>query len=187
MDIDERRGVKIAIGLISASFAVVAFSSADVNLDYIAALKFGSPITLYGVTLLLYERWLWRPARRIGISQVPDFSGTWRGAGRSSHAATEFDAEIEIAQTWSKISIVGRFGRSESQSSGFAFIRSRGMEAVLIHTYLNRPMEAGEGLHIHEGTAELTLRKDGSMNGTYYTGRDRATHGTFTLTRVSNP
>ena len=142
--------------------------------------------TLYGVTLILYERWLWHPARRIGISQVPDFSGTWRGSGRSSHGGTEFDAEIEIAQTWSKISIVGRFGRSESQSSGFAFIRSRGMEAVLIHTYLNRPMEAGEGLHIHEGTAELTLRKDGSMNGTYYTGRDRATHGTFTLKRVSN-
>ena len=184
-DIDEGRWVKIGIGLVSTTLAVIVFSSYDANLDFVTALRFGSPVTLYGALLWLYERWLWRAARRIGISHVPDLSGTWRGTGVSSHKETEFDVRLVIAQTWSKISIVGRFGQSESESTGFALIRARGSDAVLTHTYRNRPTDAEEDMQMHEGTAELTLREDGAMDGIYYTGRGRKTHGTLTLRRVS--
>ena len=98
---------------------------------------------------------------------------------------TEFDVRLAIQQTWSKMSIVGRFGQSESESTGFAFVRVRGSEAVLIHTYRNRPTDASEDMQMHEGTAELTLRADGTMDGIYYTGRGRKTHGTLTLRRAS--
>ena len=184
-DTGEVAWTKLTIGLVSAGVSIFVFWLVDVGIGYLAALRFGAPVTLYGGLLFAYDRWIWLQAHRIGVSRVPDLSGTWRGTGLSSHMQTEFDVRLAIQQTWSKMSIVGRFGQSESESTGFAFVRVRGSEAVLIHTYRNRPTDASEDMQMHEGTAELTLRADGTMDGIYYTGRGRKTHGTLTLRRAS--
>ena len=183
-DSSEMAWTKFTIGLLSALSSVLGFWLIDINFGYLAALRFGAPVTLYGGLLLIYERCLWRVARRIGLSRVPDFAGTWRGTGVSSHASETFAAEFTIAQSWTRISIVGRFGQSESESGGFAFIRHRGPDAVLVHTYQNRPTTvSNDSLEMHEGTAELVLGPDGALRGRYYTGRGRGTQGTLNLTR----
>lgn len=183
-DTGEVGWTKFAIGLLSAVLSVIILYLVDIDLGFFAALRFGIPVTMYGGLLFVYERWLWRAVRPIGFPLVPDFAGTWCGTGVSSHECETFSVELTIAQSWTRISIAGRFGESESESEGFAFIRRRGPDAVLVHTYRNRPTTGSStSMEMHEGTAELTLGRDGELRGRYYTGRGRGTQGTLSLTR----
>ena len=54
---------------------------------------------------------------------------------------------------------------------------------VVSYEYLNEPLsEAVGSMHTHRGSARLTLSEDGmSLDGDYYTGRDRTNYGSLSL------
>lgn len=133
-------------------------------------------------------RYAWRVTylRSLGIVGVPDLNGEWQGYVRSS--ATEFkdthNATLRIAQQWSTISVTLETEQSHSWSTS-AILRSQGVEcAELTYTYVNEPKaHAGSTMHAHRGTA--TLKLDGSsLEGEYYTGRDREAYGTIKVNRL---
>ncbi len=58
-------------------------------------------------------------------------------------------------------------------------------ETILIYEYVSEPNPgAVETLHIHYGTARVTLNDD-NLEGEYYTGRGRLNIGTIRLHRKS--
>ncbi len=59
---------------------------------------------------------------------------------------------------------------------------------MLDYEYVNEPnAHAVEGMHMHRGTARLVLSEDGRvLEGEYYTGRDRKSHGTLRLEKQTS-
>lgn len=70
-----------------------------------------------------------------------------------------------------------------------AIIVEEAGDAVLNYEYANEPRaHAIDGMHAHRGTARLRLNCESQvLEGEYYTGRDRKSHGTLRLERLAPP
>lgn len=125
--------------------------------------------------------------RKIGLVKVPDINGTWTGSVHPSGGAYAYEhpATVEIAQNWRGICIRLRTNGSRSHSVIGAVIAEEAGGAVITYEYVNEPnAHAIEGMHMHRGMARLVLTGDGQvLEGEYYTGRDRKSHGTLRLER----
>lgn len=141
----------------------------------------------------LFDSNLWNRSlsRKLGVNCTPDFSGDWSGEIHSSHDqfTKQTPVTLRIEQTASHISLVLTSEKSRSESClAMIFTKSPDNGATIQYAYLNRPANtAVRSMHAHEGTATLSLSKDGeSLTGSYYTGRDRENHGTLTLRKIDN-
>lgn len=147
-----------------------------------------SPVGFLALAYAAFDRWIWRWRlwRRLGLVSVPDLSGTWKGSVTSSHeSGSEASATVRISQTWTSIGIALETSRSTSRSLTAAVLTKDPTGDRLIYEYLNEPRAtAEESMQTHRGTAVLAIR-DERLEGDYYTGRGRTTHGTLSLTRHS--
>jgi len=149
-----------------------------------------SVIGFYGMLYTIFDKYLWRwhILRTIGVVKVPDLNGTWEGHLASSfdeHAARQ-DATIKIFQSWAQISIILETNYSKSHSLIAAIITENPIGVVLSYEYLNEPVpNAKQTMHTHRGTGRLTIQANGNtLEGEYYTGRDRQNFGILRFERV---
>ena len=191
-DSPKRTKTIAGLGIMSAGL-VIGFSSLFRGLPVEVLIP--SPFALFGVLYWLMDNhaWRWPLVQRLGIVKVPDLSGDWTGTLRSSFDdhATAHPVRINIKQTWSRLCV--RFRANDSGGSGShsiaATLLTEGPQGVtLVYVYKNEPdAEAIYLMHPHDGTASLSLRDDGALAGSYYSGRGRGNHGSITLSRVAKP
>lgn len=147
----------------------------------------------YGLIYVAFDKLVWKlPAvRTVGLVKVPDLNGTWTGTINPSGGqhAFEHPVSMEIAQTWRDLCVRLRTDNSGSRSLIGALIIEEAGEAVLNYEYINEPTaHAVDSMHMHRGTARLRLTGDGELlEGEYYTGRDRKSHGTLRVSRQLLP
>jgi hypothetical protein len=132
-------------------------------------------ITLAGLLLFVYERYLWRFNP---FESIPKLYGQYTGTIESTSDGICRDAEINIHQTLLTIYINQTTKESRSQSVNASIIDQNG-EKCLIYTYLNKPNAlVRERSSIHYGTASLCI-EDISLVGDYFT--DRKTTGVMSF------
>lgn len=193
---DEKRiNVMKYIGLISVLLTSVFVTIINWLVDYINKLSYIdliSPISIiaiFGFVFLLvfylFDRYLWKISKAgLKLSKIPNLNGVWKGKIQTNYVeGMEIDADVEIKQTWSSISIVLKTKNSKS-SSEVAFIATS--KSQLIYHYFNQPSNISDkNLHKHYGTVFLDLEGNDNLNGFYFTDRDRKTQGNICLNRTS--
>lgn len=152
-----------------------------------------SVIGVYALIYQVFDRWLWRTAavQRSGLTEVPDLSGTYDGElistfKDSSGNNVVIDISLVIQQTWTNMSVemAVTSGTSTSRSiSAVGSISQDGTAARLIYLYQNKvnPGLADDDMHDHEGAADLRIKRDGTLEGSYFNSRSRS--GTIQATR----
>ena len=143
---------------------------------------------LFGASHWAFDNWFWRwPFLRVlRLTSVPNLRGTWTGTIASSYTGFEKKqpVTVTIEQTWTKI--VVRLNAAESRSwSLTASILTNAPEGFML-TYLfdNEPeAESVRAMERFRGTTVLVSNIPDRLEGYYYTGRGRETHGSIKLCR----
>jgi hypothetical protein len=149
-----------------------------------------SVVGFYGVFYNIFDKYLWRVPilQRIGLVKVPDLNGTWKGDIVSSFdaQATKHDVTVEIRQSWARISINVGTQNSKSHSLTAAILTENQNTIMISYEYLNEPRpNAKTTMHTHRGTTRLTLASDSqTLEGDYYSGRDRQNFGVLSIRRL---
>ena len=185
----------IAAAAIGATFIVSHF----LDRHQIAFPWWASPpidtMAFYGLFYGVFDRliWKWPFIHRVRITRIPDLSGTWYGEvcpaetnGVSGGLGVKRDITVRIKQTWTRLRIRGETPLSKSHSISGHLITAD--ESSLSYEYLNEPTAlAPSTMHAHRGTARLSIDGRGkTLEGEYYSGRDRQSIGTIRLTRRGN-
>jgi hypothetical protein len=151
-----------------------------------------SVIALYGACYKLYDEWFWTWAllRKLGVARHPNLSGQWDGELTSSFdsGAKRVPATISVKQTWTHICVHLKTATSQSYSTAAAIAISQPTGPTLTYQYFNEPKASPNttGMHIHRGTAwQVFIEANGleTLDGEYYTGRDRGNYGSLTFRR----
>jgi hypothetical protein len=172
-----------AVASVAGAYAISAGVGAiKLHLPWWLALP--TPMALYLIIRSAFARYAWRMKifRRLGIVKIPDLNGTYKGHLWSSHDATDKHlCTLVISQTWTDISIQGKFPKSTS----FNMVTGISVEGTaaprLTYEYWNEPSsDAPESMHAHRGTIWLDIIFDErtiDLKGDYYTGRGRENIG----------
>lgn len=197
-DSGERRWIIVWLLVLAVITSPFMTSGLNAGLAYFewklpSVLESPSPLFIFGVLVLVFERWLWRipGLRSLGIVKTPDLNGTWTGTLRSSHdeLATEYPVTIAIDQEWLRMRVVFRTETSASHSTMAGVFVDDPLGTVLAYEYLNEPApDTTDTMTIHRGTARLVLHEgEGqvSLEGRYYTSEPRMMYGTIHVVRTS--
>ena len=148
------------------------------------------PVFLLFVLLLwLFDTKLWRIEIFRHVFLLPDLNGKWSCAGKTrlkngTQANYEWSAEIEIVQSWTRMSVSVVAGQSTSESIAASICHLPGRGYQLLYNYRNHPKAGESELQIHYGAAELLFDETcGHGEGHYFTDQHRSTVGTMALTR----
>jgi hypothetical protein len=145
----------------------------------------------YALFLFIFDRhiWKWQFLGRINVVKTPNINGSYSGTLLSSYDnfTKPIVIDVDIIQTWTKISIVLRTETSSSRST-VASIMTNKEPNVLSYQYLNVPKQnAAPTMHMHTGTAVIDIENDcKSLVGGFYSSRDRQTRGQFTLKKTAS-
>ncbi len=189
--IDSRERILVVRILFMASALVSGTSAALIPSDLFSMrwlLPLPSIALVFVVSNWAFDNWLWRWRflRLLRLISVPVLRGEWAGTIVSSHL--DFDKEqsvtVAIEQTWTKIAV--RLNAAESRSwSITASVLTKAPEGLVL-TYLfdNEPKADAAGtMQRFRGTAVLFRTAADQIEGYYYTGRGRETHGSVKLSR----
>ena len=189
--IDSRERVFVVRTLFMASAIVAAVSAVLIPPD-LTPMRWLLPIPsialVFGVSYWVFDNWLWRWRflRVMRLISVPDLRGAWTGTIASSYTGFEKTQQVsvKIEQTWTKM--VVRLNAEESRSwSVTASVLTNAPEGLVL-TYLfdNEPKaESVMTMQRFSGTTVLTRTAPDRLEGHYYTGRGRETHGSIKLLR----
>jgi SMODS-associating 2TM, beta-strand rich effector domain len=166
----------IALAWVSSRILAVMHISVPWWLDAPSSLAF------YGALYSLFDRYLWRNSlvSKLGLVRIPNLAGQWDGYLVSSFDGHEkrHHLMISIFQSWTHIAIFLTTTTSVSRSCA-AVIQIDDPEGIsLTYQYQNQPLaDAMKTMHMHYGTAMLTVSNGNCLVGDYYAGRDRRTFG----------
>ena len=148
-------------------------------------------IGIFGVLYSLFNKfiWKWRLLKKIGIVQIPDLNGKWKGEFCSSYHNFEesFPVVLIIEQTWSKICIKGKFNHSKSSSNTASLKINDGGGIKLLYSYYNDkdPQYYKISTSNHRGYTSLEINED-SMEGNYFNDpTNNENHGKLILWKRS--
>ena len=189
--IDSRERVLVVRILFMASALVSAVAAMLIPSDLIPMrwlLPIPSIALVFGVSHWAFDNWIWRWwfLRAMRLISVPDLRGEWMGMIASSYSGFERSQQVRVTieQTWTKMAV--RLNASESRSwSVTASVLTNSPEGLVL-TYLfdNEPIAESAGtMQRFRGTAVLARTDPGTLDGYYYSGRGRETHGTLKLSR----
>lgn len=189
--IDSRERVFVVRILFMASALVSGVAAMLIPSDLIPMrwlLPIPSIPLVFGVSYWAFDNWLWRWRflRTMRLISVPDLRGAWAGTIASSYHQFENcqPVNVTIEQTWTRMAV--RLNAAESRSwSVTASVLTNAPEGVVL-TYLfdNAPeAEAASTMQRFRGTTVLVSADPGRLEGYYYTGRGRGTHGSLRLLR----
>jgi len=188
-DSDEKKLVLLILALLSVFatwllYELITLASTVTGLSAPWWLEIPSVLTFYGLFYEFFDRWLWKKTifRRIGLVNIPNLNGKWKGFVKTSHDEFkgELEASLKIFQTWTQIAIF-QDTKTSKGSSFVATIQTKDPDGIrLFFMYRNMPeIDADPNLHQHTGSAQLVLTPDEKiLSGDYYNcGRDRLTWG----------
>ena len=75
----------------------------------------GTP-TLFGIIYWIYSNFVWKIPLLIKIHGIPNLNGKWVGTLKSSYNDNTISMEMEVRQTWNKISFCSMFPDTDSKS-----------------------------------------------------------------------
>lgn len=145
--------------------------------------------SLAGTFAVLYRAfdryaWRWRWLHKLGVVKVSDVSGTYAGKLVSTYQdpagkPVERDITLDIAQTWTRLSVFMTVisGSSSSTSiSAHGSVTHDGSATCLAYTYRNKvnPAVADADMGDHDGAADLRIDDNGRLSGRYFNSRPRA-------------
>ena len=193
-DSDERRVVPLFLALVAISLAWLSSKLLQVtHLTVPWWVDAPSLMAFYGALYALFDRYLWKNefVCKLGLVKIPNLAGCWRGYLISSFDghSKRHNLVINIFQTWTQLAVFLATTTSISRSCA-AVIQVGDPEGVaLIYQYQNQPLaDATRTMHMHFGTAMLSVSNGGCLVGDYYSGRDRRTFGRICCRRqVANP
>lgn len=168
---------------------IVGYSVQAINTVLGLTLAGVSSISLFGLLYWLFDTavWRWRLARR--YLMVPDLNGEWECNGKTEFKNGEarhydWQGTITIRQSWSRMSVVLKSGKSRSESLAASLRRRGADEYELIYYYDNEPEVGQPELYRHTGVCRLTFdRAETSAEGKYFSDQDRMTAGNMSLAR----
>lgn len=198
IDSDERTKIPLYLAVLSLILTALLYSILSIinfkmpwQLEplYLSA---PSALAIYFIVSELFDKycWNWVIFQKIGLIKTPDLNGCWVGKVASSHDdhTQSYDVKVEICQQWLTINIVlnTQFSMSHSFMAGILLNDPHGI--TLHYHYINEPSsDAVSTMHSHRGTTWLIFNKTtNSLEGEYYTGRDRRTIGIIKLIRENN-
>lgn len=134
-----------------------------------------SPLVVYAVIFLLFDKylWKWKIFRILRIVFCPNLNGRWEGFQRSFYKKegknVEITACLEIKQNFSSVCVKGYYKKSNSDSVIATFKELNG-QIYLYYTYDNDPNSLKAGtMQSHKGTAKMKLLpKENKLQGLYW-------------------
>lgn len=134
-----------------------------------------SPIAVYGVLYILFDRyfWKWEIFRQFGIVWFPNINGRWKGNQISSYKENgknvEVEGRLEIIQTFSKVCVRAYYTKSESESVAASFTECND-QVYLFYTYDNDPSSLKTGtMQRHKGSGKIRkLPAENKIKGCYW-------------------
>ena len=189
--LDSRERVFVVRILFMASALVAGIAAALIPADLIPMrwlLPIPSIALVFGVSYWAFDNWFWRLRflRDLRLVSVPDLRGTWTGSIASSYTRYEKTqpVTVTIEQTWTKIVVRLNAAESRSWSITASVLTNAPQGLVLTYLFDNDP-EAGsvETMQRFRGTTVLVSAAPDRLEGHYYTGRGRETHGSIKLCR----
>lgn len=146
---------------------------------------------IYALLFYFFDNFLWKNIlfKKLGIIIADDLNGKWAGTIQSSYNnfKSNIYAELNITQSATQLKICGVFGESKSISIQESFGKSEiDNKVALFYFYRNEPnYDAANSMVTHDGSAKLVYNKeDDSLNGYYYSGKERNNYGTINVKRV---
>ena len=178
------------LALLSAAISVVIGGlAARIQSAWGFSVGGASAMTVFGILYFIFEQWLWRVGILRRLLLVPNLNGNWKCVGKTvkkdgQDAALDWEGNIRITQSWSRISIVLTTAQSSSRSIAASLYNYPGEGYRLIFHYENAPRADQPALVRHSGLCDLMFSEnlDGA-DGNYFTGKDRLTVGTMHLTK----
>ena len=143
---------------------------------------------VFGVSYWAFDNWLWRCRflRVLRLTSVPDLRGTWTGTIASSYTGFEKTqpVKVTIEQTWTKMVVRLNAAESRSWSITASVLTNSPEGLVLTYLFDNNPeAESVRTMQRFRGTTVLVSTAPDQLEGHYYTGRGRETHGSIKLCR----
>ena len=200
----------LTIGVGALVNAFVGFVTSD--RPWLAALvAVPSPVTVFAVFYFLYDRWIWKWPIPMVSSGIPNLTGRWEGRvtfedlseatmrrwlPRKRSPSPSFDCQVQIMQTWTRISIdfYGMTGSEYRTHSSviMAALNTMDYEGGLRYEYAVAPLMDTEGQPLTIGTAHLLIdpRDGDKLRGDYHNrpvkecGKFVEHHGSYWIRRV---
>jgi hypothetical protein len=143
----------------------------------------------YGILNYFFDEyiWKWDKLRKIRFLNTPNLNGTWEGGVSSSYDnhTQKRNVLVTIKQSLTKMEICLNSDQSRGHSINATLLLDDVGSRALRYEYLNEPKNAApETMHMHRGTSRLILIDDNTLDGDYYTGRDRVQRGLVILKRI---
>lgn len=190
--IDSRERVLVARILFTASAVVAGFAAVLIPSDLFPMqwlLPVPSIVLVFGVSYWAFDNWLWRLRflRTMRLISVPYLRGAWTGTVASSYSGFEKTQQVTVTieQTWTKMAVRLNAGESRSWSVTASVLANAPEGLVLTYLFDNEPKaESVSTMQRFRGTSVLTGTDSGQLEGHYYTGRGRGTHGSLKLRRL---
>ena len=190
--IDSRERVFVVRILFMASALLAGVTAALIPSDLLPMrwlLPIPSIALVFGVSYWAFDNWLWRCRflRVLRVISVPDLRGTWTGTIASSYTGFEKTppVTVTIEQTWTKIVVRLNAAESRSWSLTASILTNSPEGLVLTYLFDNQPeAESARTMEKFRGTTVLARIAADRLEGYYYTGRGRGTHGSIKLRRT---
>ncbi|MGE0558097.1 MAG: hypothetical protein AB7E73_04345 [Burkholderiales bacterium] len=144
---------------------------------------------LFLVIYLFFDRYLWKVRLFRKFLLVPDLNGKWTCSGQTTlkegkSVNYEWEGEITITQSWSKILVHLKTENSRSRSISGSLFHEVGVGFRFLYQYNNDPDADQLDLSKHSGSSEILFSEDcKSGMGHYFTDQHRRTVGTLNLKR----
>ena len=188
IDTNERKNILLILAVISIVFSWIFYKTLGYyNLSLPWWFESPSVLFFYGLSFVIFDKWLWKYFKKINLTKTPNLSGEWNGNLKSSFDdhSSEVKATLKIFQTWTMIKILLTTDQSSSYSESASVIINVPEGKYLSYQYVNNPKpDAIKTMHIHRGTVRLVFdEKKNTLKGEYYSGRDRQNFGSICFVR----
>lgn len=144
---------------------------------------------LYGLIYWLFDNYIWKCKLLKKLLNVPDLNGHWEGNLTSVTYQTTIHMDLDVVQTWSKISFVSTFPKSKSESNVASIFIERDGIVKVGFGFINHSRELP---HQYDGYNILDLDDDNHLFGRYFNNRDNnnvgnrgGNIGTFELQKIN--
>ena len=129
---------------------------------------------LYGLIYWLFDNYIWKWKLLRKVLNVPDLNGHWEGNLTSATYQTTIHMDLDVVQTWSKISFVSTFPKSKSESNVASIFIERDGIVKVGFGFINHSRELP---HQYDGYNILDLDDDNHLFGRYFNNRDNSNVG----------
>lgn len=145
---------------------------------------------VYFLFHLIFNKYGWKNT----VLKLPNLNGVWKVIGftldENSNVKYNWEAEIDIEQTWEHLVICQKTKNSRSNSYTATLSKLGGTNGgwLLSYSYRNEPnANQFHELNSHKGFCEILLDKElKTGDASYFNSNGRRTFGTMKLERISN-